>query len=242
MRLISSDSERNIKMRIYKDFNEAIPEIKRDVVEMGIKCHPLSYQDKDISNNPDFETLELQNYIYTVVNPSKDDLIPSQPWANYEFAERILGIDGMPRNPGIAWERRRKVWTEFLDDDGLFSYTYSERLSQFCQVRRIVDRIIKDPDSRQLFISVWNPSDIKNLGGISRVPCTLGYQIQIRKKELNITYLQRSCDLITHFINDVYLAHRLQSYLANETGYQSGTYTHWIGSLHLFKKDGEGVF
>ncbi len=228
-------------MRIYESFAEAIPEIKRDVVEMGIKCHPHSYQDKNIADNPDFETLELSNYIYTVVNPSGRDLSPSQPWANEELGERIQGIWGHPMNPGSAWKSRKNVWSEFLVD-GIFAYTYGERFSENHQVQRIIKRINKDPDSRQFFISVWNVADVQKLGGISRVPCTLGYQIQIRKEALNMTYLMRSCDLATHFVNDVYLAWGLQAYLSGITGWNVGTFTHWIGSLHLFKKDSEGIF
>jgi len=229
-------------MRIYKNFTEAIPEIKRDVVEMGIKCHPRSYQDKDIADNPDFETLELQNYIYSVVEPHTDDLNAVQPWAECEWRERLRGIAGDPINPGYAWLEREEVWHEFLDEFGRFAYTYGDRFDQHEQVKRIVHRIKEDPESRQLFISVWNTSDIEKLGGISRVPCTLGYQIQIRKGTLNLTYLQRSCDLATHLVNDVYLAHKLQVYLAEVTSGRTGTFTHWMGSLHLFKKDGEGVF
>lgn len=229
-------------MRIYKNFTEAIPEIKRDVVEMGVKCHPHSYQDKDIADNPDFETLELQNYIYTVVEPDTDDLNPIQPWAMKEWVERVEGIIGKPVNPGKAWLHRFGVWKEFLQEDNKFAYTYSMRLSRCQQVDRIAHRIKKDPESRQLFISIWDINDIEKLGGISRVPCSLGYQIQIRKGALNITYLQRSCDLATHFVNDIYFANKLQRYLAKATEYQVGTFTHWMGSLHLFKRDAEGVF
>jgi thymidylate synthase len=110
------------------------------------------------------------------------------------------------------------------------------------QIRRVIDRIKEDPDSRQLFISIWNTEDITKLGGISRVPCSLGYQIQVRRKSLNLTYLQRSADLVTHFTNDVYLAFRLQSFLASCTGYEVGPFVHWIGSLHMFRRDGREVF
>jgi len=228
-------------MRIYKTFTEAIPEIKRDVVEMGIKCHPNTYQDKNIAENPDFETLELQNYIYTVVEPEAEQLMTSLPWADSEWLERMRGIAGDPLNPGYAWTLREEVWREFLVDER-FSYTYGERFANHLQVKKIIQRIKEDPDSRQLFISVWDISDIEKLGGISRVPCSLGYQIQIRKGALNITYLQRSCDLATHFVNDVWMAHQLQKYLCLATGWELGTFTHWVGSLHLFRRDAQGVF
>ena len=229
-------------MRIYKNFEEALSEIKRDVAEMGIKVHSKTYQDKFIGDDPDFESLELQNYIYTVVHTKSGDLEPTQPWADLEWGERLEGISGFPLNPGEAWLTREKLWREFLQKNGMFAYTYSDRLSWFDQVQRVIKVIQNDPDSRQLFISVWQVSDIKKLGGISRVPCTLGYLVQCRENAIHLTYLQRSADLVTHFVNDIYLAVKLQEYIADETMYPVGRYSHWLGSLHAFKKDTKDIF
>ncbi len=227
-------------MRIYKNFIEAIGEIKRDLAEMGILVHPHTYQDKVVKDNPDFDTMELQNYIYTVTNPRKVDLDPTSPWADMEFMERISGT---PMNPGAAWEARREVWDEFLGEDGKFAYTYPERMySPVNQVEQIILRLQEDPHSRQMFLSLWRPEDSTKFGGISRVPCTLGYYFQIRRGRLDITYLQRSADFVTHFTNDVYLAHRLQEYVAVRLRLKPGNFCHWVGSLHVFKKDLQGVF
>lgn len=226
-------------MRIFRRFPEALGEIKRDIAEMGIKIHPLTYQDKDVAKDPNFDTLELQNYAYTVTQPVPGELKPTLPWADEEFKERITTP---PVNPGEAWKLRKEVWTEFLCDDGKFAYCYPERFASFNQIPRILERIKVDPDSRQLFLAVYNPSDIKNMGGISRVPCTIGYQVQIREDLLHLTYIQRSADFITHFNNDVYLAARMQQYLAEKSGYKVGRYTHFIMSLHMFRRDAKGVF
>ena len=226
-------------MRIYSNFPEALNEIKRDLAEMGIRIHTRTYQDKFIGDDPDFETLEIQNYAYTVTQPKLTDLNPTQPWADAEFMERL---SGKPQNPGEAWKLRREVWDDFLDQDGQFGYTYSERLAEYGQVNRIVKALDNDPLSRQAFISVWQPSDVQYLGGISRVPCTLGYLLQIRQDQLNLTYLQRSCDFATHMQNDIYLAHKLQVTVAEMLNVPVGLYSHWFGSLHIFKKDVKGVF
>lgn len=225
-------------MRIYLNFTEAMGEIKRDLAEMGIRVHPQTYQDKYVGDNPDFATMELQNYIYTVINPVFTDLNPTQPWADQEFEERIKEP---PVNPGEAWKFRREIWEQFLEPDGKFAYTYSERMSG--QIMKIAKRVKEDPDSRQAYLAIWNPEkDIDKLGGISRVPCSLGYLFQVRRKRLNMTYLQRSADFVTHFVNDVYLAVRLQNHMSQLTGFPLGTFTHWVGSLHIFQKDVKGVF
>lgn len=239
-------------MRIYRTFPEALRETHRDLSEMGIQVHAKTYQDKDVSNDPGFATLELQNYNYVVLKPDPREvelgitggrtIVPTQPWADAEFSERVYGAAGSPVNPGEAWTLRENIWETFLEEDGKFSYTYSHRFSMFDQVVRIIDRIKKDPDSRQLWLSVWHPRDITKLGGISRVPCTLGYQFAVREGILNIHYIQRSADFITHFCNDVYLASRLQAWVAEKSGYPVGHFSHTVFSLHMFRKDAEGVF
>ena len=73
-------------MRIYIDAEGRIEEIKRDLAEMGIVVRPATMQDKYIKGNPDYETRELQNYSYCLLD-AKSQEIPglSQPWADAEF-------------------------------------------------------------------------------------------------------------------------------------------------------------
>ncbi|MDE2098831.1 MAG: hypothetical protein KGL39_16380 [Patescibacteria group bacterium] len=229
-------------MRIYKDFPEALNEVRRDLAEMGILVHPQTYQDKNVEGDSRFDARELTNYIFTVTSPNPHHLNPTQPWADHEFDERI---SGRQLNPGKAYLDRREVWEQFLEKDDRFSYSYPARLTLSRgdrQVDYIIDRIKMDPSSRQLFMAVWDRWDIGYIGGVHRVPCSIGYLVHVRRGQVNLTYLQRSADFATHFVNDVYLAHRMQRYIAEQTGYQVGHYIHWIGSLHVFQKDVEGVF
>lgn len=244
-------------MRIYRNFSEALNEIKRDLAEMGIKVHPQTMQNKQVADDPDYETLELQNYTYTVLDTDVSYLNPTQPWADAEFEERI---SGQRINPGEAWKQRRDVWDEFLvpfHAEGMnepamaFEYSYAERFNPAAaygwgeywnQIEMIIEELKKHPDSRQLFLSVWDPGiDIKNLG-IHRVPCSLGYLFQNRGGELHVTYLMRSCDFATHFQNDLYLATRLRNHIAEKAGVKPGRFTQWIGSFHIYQKDVKGVF
>jgi len=52
----------------------------------------------------------------------------------------------------------------------------------------------------------------------------------------------RSCDVTTHFRFDVALACMLLDYVAGKVGCSAGSLIHNIGSLHIFKKDMEGIF
>ena len=225
-------------MRIFTDFKEAIPEIKRDLAEMGIKIHTETYQDKYIKDDPNMETLEIQNYSYLVTHPFLQHLDVKNPeWAEREFLERI---NPKRLNPGEAWKLRKDTWEQFLEEDGRFSYTYSSRLSW--QIDGIIERLKADPNSRQLYLAMWNPEiDLQRLGE-RRVPCSLGYWFNFRKDRLNVTYLMRSCDMNEHLLYDIYLAVKIMQYIATKAGVRPGNFCQWVGSFHVFKKDVEGVF
>lgn len=241
-------------MRMFINWEEAQEEIKRDLAEMGIEVRPKSMQDKNIEGMEEYFTKELQNYSYTILDV-KSNMITgvSQPWADAEFEERVFDPWGrnalgdeieIPEfvNPGTAWELRKEVWTEFMHE-GRMAYTYNERFWNNDQLRKIIDRLKEDHDSRQLWLSVWDPcEDPDKLGGVSRVPCSLGYNFQFRDGKLNIHYVMRSCDFSTHFRNDVYLAIKLLEYVAKEAGLEVGNFTHSMFSLHVYKKDVEKVF
>lgn len=225
-------------MRIFQNFEEALNEIKRDLAEMGIEVHPQTMQDKFVGNNPEYSTKELQNYDYTVKDAvnSLHQLRPVQPWADAEFAERI---SGKPLNPGEAYLLRDDVWDEYLHN-GRFAYSYPERMAG--KLDKIIEELKSNPESRQLYLNIWEGNDLAYLGGISRVPCSLGYLFQLRNGKLSVTYMMRSCDYVTHFQNDVYLATRLMEYVAKEAGVKPGNFSHFIGSFHVYRKDIQGVF
>ena len=243
-------------MRIYMNWPEAYEEIKRDLAEMGILVKPKTMQDKVIEGNSDYETKELQNYCYTLLDASSKGVTGViQPWADAEFKERVTDpwtrwdngeepcVD-IPEfvNPGTAWELRKDIWTEYMHE-GKMAYTYNERIWQNDQLTKIINRLKEDHDSRQLWLSIWDPNDdTDKLGGVSRVPCSLGYNFQFRDGKLNMHYVMRSCDFNTHFVNDVYLAIKLLEYVAKEAGLEVGSFTHTMFSLHVYKKDVSDVF
>ena len=222
-------------MRSYSTFEQANNEIKRDLAELGTQVHPQTMQDKQIADDPDYATRELLNYDYMVLEPRLDDLNPTQPWADAEFEERINFV---PPDKGLAWQQRPEVWTEFADRG--FAYSYGERYAD--SLGEIIAELRDHPESRQLFLSVWDPiTDAKRFGKL-RVPCSLGYWFVKRQGRIHMTYMQRSADFATHFENDQYLSHKLQRYVAEQVGVPAGRFTHWIGSLHVYQKDVAGVF
>ena len=233
-------------MRIFQNCKELVSEIRRDVWEMGVMVKPNSMQNKVIKGDPNFYTKEIINYTYSLLSMEDSDVLfldkQSADWAESEFLERIsLNEFGLPHNPGKAWRIREEVWKEFLvrfmnGKEG-FDYSYSERFQEFASIQRIIGEICVNPDSRQLILSVWDRHDILNIGGTRRVPCSIYYQFMVRDGKIVVIYNQRSCDVVTHFGNDVYLAWLLGKYVAANTNYEMGRLVHNIASLHCYAKD-----
>ena len=231
-------------MRIFSDALEMVKEVERDLFEMGIQVQSSTMQDKDVHDDEGYSTLELFSYGYMVTAPEKiDDMVEylkgSMRWLVAELMERLA-----PEylNPGKAWELRREVWEEFIHD-GQFAYTYNERYRD--QLDKVVMELQKRLTTRQAIITMYDRhQDMMNLGGHGRIPCSMYYQFYIRKDQLHAIYTMRSCDFLTHFAHDVWLAMKLQEHIARHVGLPVGTFTHFVGSLHAYKKDmdARGIF
>jgi len=234
-------------MRIYGDCKQLMSEIFRDVLEMGIRVHPHSMQNKVVVGDDNFSTMEITNYDYCLLSLKEEDFLflfdpTCREWIQHEILERVGPI---PVNPGEAYKIRPHVWDQFLVD-GKFDYTYSERIAGKGTFHKIANEIRVNPDSRQLLMAIWDREDIKSIGGKKRIPCSIYYQFMVREGQLNIIYNQRSADVVTHFGNDVWLAHAMMRSMVvavnsfpeyKEVPLREGYLYHNIGSLHVYKRD-----
>lgn len=226
--------------RLFADFPEAINEITRDLAELGTNVHTETMQDKYIANDPEFATKELTNYVYTVLKPNYTEIEGvHEEWVAAEWEDRLIGN----LNPGRAWKKRPEVWKQFREPSGdayRFSYTYSQRMGGR-HIALLVEELTRHPHSRQLWLPVWWEND-ETRRGERRVPCSLGYWFVQRDGALHQTYMMRSCDIFTHYANDVALATMLLHYIAKMTDLKVGTFTHYVGSLHVYARDVAHVF
>jgi len=236
-------------VRIYSDLDEAVSEVERDLKELAIIYQSTSVQDQDTSQNQGFLTHELMNYQYTISPLTTEDIYLQSPpdvsvwrYIRKEFDERTSGL---PLNPGSAWTEDEAYWSTFLDSAGEFAYTYAERMWRLN--KDVIEVLNGDPATRRAYLSIWNPDDtLLSMQGqdYKRVPCSLGYHFMIRKNQLHMHYVMRSCDFVKHFRKDVILALLYMGWVRDglDIEYQPGSFTHTIFSLHAFAKDLEGVF
>lgn len=230
-------------MRAYANMKEAHSEVKRDMAEMGIEYITETVQDKQVYT----PTLELYNYAYTLLDIGSEtewmqylgEQGVNTSWVRAEIRDRHdLGM--MEKNPGRAWQEREAFWGQFMRH-GQLAYTYAERLHP--QIPDIVRELQHHKNTRQAVLTMYDwHSDMKNFGGLDRIPCSMHYQFLLREGKLQCNYVMRSCDLAKFFLADAFMATRLQAFIANAIGVDTGTFTHFIGSLHCFKDEMKGIF
>lgn len=252
------------------NFTRAVIEAREALKQRSAIVHPDKWQSVDVSNKPDMATHELLNWSFTVpvrtenLHELRKDIKPNLPWADDHFLERV---SGQPLNPGEEW----KNWPYAHSADrfrtekgGKFSHTYMERMwpkkadaagnlgeYQMFGIRYnygdagdVVNHLVQSPLSRQAFLPIWFPEDTGKTE--VRVPCTLGYHFIHRHGHLHIVYYIRSCDVIRHFQDDIYLTVRLQLWMLDQLRAKDsetwgkvkpGLYTMHITSLHCFRND-----
>lgn len=216
------------------------------------------------------QTLELRNVSFQTAIPSSvstlvESIRPNLPWAEDHFGERIGGEPLNPPPSSAYWPFTQQGHAEHVDATGKFSHTYPERLwPRYVNVDKpddegggaswglryrlgdlddVVSQLARSLHTRQAFIPIWFPEDT---GATSqqRVPCTIGYHMLVRDRVMHCTYYIRSCDLLRHFSDDVYLAMRLTQWLCLRLqsvapGLVPGVLTMHIASLHVFEADRE---
>ena len=151
-------------------------------------------------------------------------------FAEADFNDRMSPT---PVNPGQAVKFDSVgVLRNYLQPDGKLAYTYSERMCY--QLEPIINLLKEHPDTRQAFLSIWNPEDDILNFETSRVPCSLGFHFLIRNGKLNLVYYMRSLEVTQCVGNDIYTSSRMIEAVAEKLGVGIGTLTFCVGSAHFF--------
>jgi thymidylate synthase len=123
------------------------------------------------------------------------------------------------------------------DEDGQIVGAYGPRLfggSGASQIHR-VESILARQDSRRAVVQIFDAKDLD--GDKAEVPCTCTLQFLSREGLLSLIVHMRSNDAFLGLTHDVFCFTMLQEIVASELSLGLGTYRHFVGSLHLYKKD-----
>jgi thymidylate synthase len=100
----------------------------------------------------------------------------------------------------------------------------------------VVQELARDQDSRRAVCTIYNA--VHDLGHETKdMPCTLSLQFMIRHHELYLRTSMRSNDAYLGLPYDLQQFCMLLSTMAHILRLPVGTYSHNVGSMHLYERD-----
>ncbi len=108
------------------------------------------------------------------------------------------------------------------------------------QITRLIESMKKKrgiSDTRQAVAQIFSHTDLISSNG--DVPCTTTIQFLPRKDKLHVVTTMRSNDVYRGFPHDVFAFTFIQEIVARALSLEVGTYSHFVGSLHLYDENVE---
>ncbi len=138
------------------------------------------------------------------------------------------------------------IWNEWADKNGDLGRVYG---AQWCdwrtpdggsinQLQGVVDAIRKNPDSRRLIVTAWNPGEISQM---ALPPCHAMFQFYVQQGKLSCQLYQRSADLFLGVPFNIASYALLTSMVAAVCDLEPGDFIHTFGDIHIYQNHLEQV-
>jgi len=132
------------------------------------------------------------------------------------------------------------IWDEWADEHGNLGRVYGaqwrdwhgENGVRVDQIENLISQIKKNPDSRRLIVSAWNPAEIEKM---ALPPCHVLFQFYVQGGDLSCQLYQRSADLFLGVPFNIASYALLTMMVAQICGLTSGDFVHTFGDLHLYQ-------
>jgi thymidylate synthase len=116
-----------------------------------------------------------------------------------------------------------RIWDEWADENG--------DLGPIDQIRNVVEQIRRNPDSRRLIVTAWNPADVEKQ---ALPPCHCLFQFYVAEGRLSCQLYQRSADIFLGVPFNIASYALLTMMMAQVTGLKPGDFVHSLGDAHLY--------
>ena len=219
---------------LFHSFRSTIPNTPAELAKLVQPNMPWAEDHflERVSGKPLNPGVQYKNWPYYKHNPSNDRHRVVDERFTHTYMERFW--------PKHAGQEERCCCADHADD-ALGGPTNTGIRFAYGDLQDVIDLLAREPDTRQAYLPVWFPEDTGVVHG-GRVPCTLGYHFISRGKFLHVVYYIRSCDIVRHFRDDIYLCGRLAQHVLEKTGMgpagcRVGSIAMHITSLHCFSAE-----
>ena len=131
------------------------------------------------------------------------------------------------------------IWNEWADENGDLGPVYGRQWRSWPapdggsidQLANVVADIRRNPNSRRLIVTAWNPAEIE---GMALPPCHCLFQFYVADGRLSCQLYQRSADVFLGVPFNIASYALLTVAVAQVTGLKPGAFVHSLGDAHLY--------
>lgn len=131
------------------------------------------------------------------------------------------------------------IWNEWADEEGelgpIYGFQwrswYNPNGENIDQIRRLIDQIKQNPDSRRLIVSAWNVADVERM---ALPPCHALFQFYVAEGKLSCQLYQRSADIFLGVPFNIASYALLTMMVAQVCNLELGDFVHTLGDAHLY--------
>jgi thymidylate synthase len=131
------------------------------------------------------------------------------------------------------------IWDDWADAHGDLGPVYGHQWRSWPsgdgaavdQIANVVAAIRRDPDSRRLIVTAWNPADVERM---ALPPCHCLFQFYAAKGRLSCQLYQRSADVFLGVPFNIASYALLTMMTAQVCGLAPGDFIHTFGDAHLY--------
>ena len=132
-----------------------------------------------------------------------------------------------------------RIWDEWADAEGNLGPVYGYQWRSWHapdgrvidQIANVVEAIKKNPDSRRLIVTAWNPADVDRM---ALPPCHALFQFYVADGKLSCQLYQRSADVFLGVPFNIASYALLTLMVAQVCGLRPGEFVHSFGDVHLY--------
>ena len=131
------------------------------------------------------------------------------------------------------------IWNEWADANGNLGPVYGQQWRSWAtrdgktidQVSNVIEQIKKNPDSRRLIVSAWNPGDIDKM---KLPPCHVLFQFYVQNGKLSCQLYQRSADIFLGVPFNIASYALLTMMVCQVCNLKPGEFIHTFGDAHIY--------
>jgi thymidylate synthase len=132
-----------------------------------------------------------------------------------------------------------RIWDEWADENGELGPVYGSQWRSWPaqdgktidQIANVVEMIRKNPDSRRLIVTAWNPAEVDRM---ALPPCHCLFQFYVADGRLSCQLYQRSADIFLGVPFNIASYALLTMMVAQVTNLKPGEFIHTFGDAHLY--------